>query len=243
MSFTSCASRTYTPVGRKPLQLSHERAVPDCMISKPQKVAHCPSMLNVSTLDAPPSIVARSPGYCRTTIGAAAVPASVEVKVPAYVPPRSQIVSPGRTEPWPPFSAVCRSHGEREPSPPVVPVGAANHPATTIAAAPAVPPYVATTVVCPGWFAVTRAVCGPVGTTAATAGACVPQATCAATGLPPASRIVAANEIVSPTSSVRDDGVTVTVKLDRKSTRLNSSHITISYAVFCLKKKKKTKKT
>src|SRR5277367_3091829 len=28
----------------------------------------------------------------------------------------------------------------------------------------------------------------------------------------------------------------------RKSTRLNSSHITISYAVFCLKKKKKQKK-
>ena len=28
--------------------------------------------------------------------------------------------------------------------------------------------------------------------------------------------------------------------IDRKSTRLNSSHITISYAVFCLKKKKKT---
>src|SRR5437773_8456678 len=27
--------------------------------------------------------------------------------------------------------------------------------------------------------------------------------------------------------------------VDRKSTRLNSSHITISYAVFCLKKKKK----
>src|SRR5437773_9492400 len=27
-------------------------------------------------------------------------------------------------------------------------------------------------------------------------------------------------------------------KADRKSTRLNSSHITISYAVFCLKKKK-----
>src|SRR5256885_8187227 len=30
---------------------------------------------------------------------------------------------------------------------------------------------------------------------------------------------------------------------DRKSTRLNSSHLVISYAVFCLKKKKKTKKT
>src|SRR5947209_16697130 len=29
---------------------------------------------------------------------------------------------------------------------------------------------------------------------------------------------------------------------DRKSTRLNSSHANISYAVFCLKKKKKTQK-
>src|SRR5438309_6295585 len=29
---------------------------------------------------------------------------------------------------------------------------------------------------------------------------------------------------------------------DRKSTRLNSSHSSISYAVFCLKKKKKSKK-
>src|SRR5215510_10938794 len=28
---------------------------------------------------------------------------------------------------------------------------------------------------------------------------------------------------------------------DRKSTHLNSSHVAISYAVFCLKKKKKTK--
>src|SRR5690554_5016954 len=28
------------------------------------------------------------------------------------------------------------------------------------------------------------------------------------------------------------------VRLDRKSTRLNSSHVRISYAVFCLKKKK-----
>src|SRR3712207_7081212 len=30
---------------------------------------------------------------------------------------------------------------------------------------------------------------------------------------------------------------------DRKSTRLNSSHANISYAVFCLKKKKKTEST
>src|SRR5438034_8244557 len=32
---------------------------------------------------------------------------------------------------------------------------------------------------------------------------------------------------------------TAAVALDRKSTRLNSSHTVISYAVFCLKKKKK----
>src|SRR5688572_32130322 len=31
-------------------------------------------------------------------------------------------------------------------------------------------------------------------------------------------------------------------EVDRKSTRLNSSHSQISYAVFCLKKKKKKKK-
>src|SRR5207253_5379520 len=29
-------------------------------------------------------------------------------------------------------------------------------------------------------------------------------------------------------------------QLDRKSTRLNSSHVAISYAVFCLKKKRRT---
>src|SRR5438067_4502617 len=33
----------------------------------------------------------------------------------------------------------------------------------------------------------------------------------------------------------------VAPQLDRKSTRLNSSHVSISYAVFCLKKKNKTK--
>src|SRR5438874_7522794 len=37
---------------------------------------------------------------------------------------------------------------------------------------------------------------------------------------------------------LRDD----VVRGDRKSTRLNSSHVEISYAVFCLKKKKKKKK-
>src|SRR5690554_7695204 len=33
------------------------------------------------------------------------------------------------------------------------------------------------------------------------------------------------------------DVVTLSEELDRKSTRLNSSHVRISYAVFCLKKK------
>src|SRR5215469_17870041 len=40
----------------------------------------------------------------------------------------------------------------------------------------------------------------------------------------------------SPRAILRPTGV------DRKSTRLNSSHVEISYAVFCLKKKKKKKR-
>src|SRR5690606_40817709 len=35
----------------------------------------------------------------------------------------------------------------------------------------------------------------------------------------------------------RNRKVTITTRADRKSTRLNSSHVKISYAVFCLKKK------
>src|SRR5690606_40894873 len=34
------------------------------------------------------------------------------------------------------------------------------------------------------------------------------------------------------------DAVVINIGTDRKSTRLNSSHVKISYAVFCLKKKK-----
>src|SRR2546427_6880024 len=47
------------------------------------------------------------------------------------------------------------------------------------------------------------------------------------------------------TSAVNENGADVVIAnilanpLDRKSTRLNSSHSQISYAVFCLKKKKK----
>src|SRR3712207_8730715 len=44
----------------------------------------------------------------------------------------------------------------------------------------------------------------------------------------------------SATGSVRIEGREI-LGLDRKSTRLNSSHANISYAVFCLKKKKKTR--
>src|SRR5207253_4318370 len=46
--------------------------------------------------------------------------------------------------------------------------------------------------------------------------------------------IVTAHELDQET----EDGVGEEVE-DRKSTRLNSSHVAISYAVFCLKKKKK----
>src|SRR5438270_13699934 len=40
----------------------------------------------------------------------------------------------------------------------------------------------------------------------------------------------------------RDNAGNCMLLLDRKSTRLNSSHSQISYAVFCLKKKKKNTK-
>src|SRR5699024_12362362 len=45
-----------------------------------------------------------------------------------------------------------------------------------------------------------------------------------------------ASEVSEGISSIDDDSVSKV--LDRKSTRLNSSHVSISYAVFCLKKKK-----
>src|SRR5699024_11656464 len=43
-------------------------------------------------------------------------------------------------------------------------------------------------------------------------------------------------------AKLKDASITYEVqkRLDRKSTRLNSSHVSISYAVFCLKKKKKS---
>src|SRR3712207_8905220 len=44
--------------------------------------------------------------------------------------------------------------------------------------------------------------------------------------------------LCSFTSKTKSGGV-ISAQRDRKSTRLNSSHANISYAVFCLKKKKK----
>src|SRR2546430_13598434 len=46
--------------------------------------------------------------------------------------------------------------------------------------------------------------------------------------------------VVLESGAVIPERTTLTRDEDRKSTRLNSSHSQISYAVFCLKKKKKT---
>src|SRR2546430_9810625 len=46
------------------------------------------------------------------------------------------------------------------------------------------------------------------------------------------------NYFTGPNHKVINEGIR-----DRKSTRLNSSHSQISYAVFCLKKKKREKRT
>src|SRR5690625_6347421 len=45
------------------------------------------------------------------------------------------------------------------------------------------------------------------------------------------------NKHKSDIKSAIDETAKYPVKQDRKSTRLNSSHVAISYAVFCLKKK------
>src|SRR3989442_11656323 len=45
--------------------------------------------------------------------------------------------------------------------------------------------------------------------------------------------------LTSAASQIGDPQVRNRGTIDRKSTRLNSSHVRISYAVFCLKKKKK----
>src|SRR5437773_4892778 len=54
---------------------------------------------------------------------------------------------------------------------------------------------------------------------------------------PAVAEVVDVVRLVALLTAVQPDDI----DQDRKSTRLNSSHITISYAVFCLKKKKKKK--
>src|SRR2546426_9357698 len=53
------------------------------------------------------------------------------------------------------------------------------------------------------------------------------------------ARTVAPARTRSPTATRTACGAALARNTDRKSTRLNSSHLVISYAVFCLKKKKK----
>src|SRR5437879_8139829 len=48
------------------------------------------------------------------------------------------------------------------------------------------------------------------------------------------------SDLDHPLPGIRHLNLKESCKPDRKSTRLNSSHRCISYAVFCLKKKKKT---
>src|SRR3712207_8890103 len=56
------------------------------------------------------------------------------------------------------------------------------------------------------------------------------------------SRDIERDKILTAEQAV-EYGLIDSVLADRKSTRLNSSHANISYAVFCLKKKKKMKQT
>src|SRR5947199_1595072 len=56
-------------------------------------------------------------------------------------------------------------------------------------------------------------------------------------GLRRASRALRQSDYAMAISFARNDGSAGFDSQDRKSTRLNSSHLGISYAVFCLKKK------
>src|SRR5205807_2971336 len=63
----------------------------------------------------------------------------------------------------------------------------------------------------------------------------------------PYTTLFRSRHVLEPAGRRRGSGLRAIVSQfgdsqDRKSTRLNSSHLVISYAVFCLKKKKKKKK-
>src|SRR5207245_10127895 len=62
-----------------------------------------------------------------------------------------------------------------------------------------------------------------------------------ATGETPEGRLARVAQVMGadfPDNAIAIDATRDGVHLDRKSTRLNSSHGSISYAVFCLKKKR-----
>src|SRR5690606_39459049 len=65
------------------------------------------------------------------------------------------------------------------------------------------------------------------------AGRCLPSRRHRAATSPRGARNAAGGRAAAPPAASRD----------RKSTRLNSSHVKISYAVFCLKKKKRKRNT
>src|SRR3712207_8893783 len=58
-----------------------------------------------------------------------------------------------------------------------------------------------------------------------------------ASGGHPLVRLLLRRDVVGGAAAARREGHAVLSSRDRKSTRLNSSHANISYAVFCLKKK------
>src|SRR5438132_3145684 len=64
-------------------------------------------------------------------------------------------------------------------------------------------------------------------------------ASCPDSGFHFANRICRARRHRSEFPIQHRDIIVMVARRDRKSTRLNSSHTVISYAVFCLKKKKK----
>src|SRR5699024_11865058 len=58
-------------------------------------------------------------------------------------------------------------------------------------------------------------------------------------GLPFQKEVTSSNQSMRFYRNLRKTEQSISLlKKDRKSTRLNSSHVSISYAVFCLKKKK-----
>src|SRR6266480_986500 len=73
---------------------------------------------------------------------------------------------------------------------------------------------------------------------AAVAAAPAPAPSKPAPAPPPTSPVIPRPAPSSPVAPKGGDGTETADERDRKSTRLNSSHMSISYAVFCLKKKK-----